>query len=204
MAPRKYDQHLRAETAEETRRRILDAVYERLQQAPSEKVSVDQVARMARVARSTVYLVFGSRAGLFDALARDVFDRGGFEVVIAATMHPDPREHLRGGITGGVRTFAAHRDVFRALHSMSALDPDALGGAIQQLEERRAAGMAYLAGRLDEHGLLRREVTPEVAADMLWVLTSFDSFDLLYTGRGLSADETADELATMAERTLLA
>jgi AcrR family transcriptional regulator len=203
MAPRKYEQHLRAEAAEETRRRILDAVYERLQEAPSQKVSLDQIARMAEVARSTVYLVFGSRAGLFDSLARDLLERGGFERVVAATMHPDAREHLRGGITGGVHTFAAHRDVLRALYSMGELDPDAMGGAIQRWERRRADGMAYLAERLVEQDLLRPGVTARAAADRIWLITSFDAFDLLYTGRGLSADQVAGELVAMAERAVL-
>ena len=61
MGTRKYEQRLRAEAAEETRRRILDAVYERLRVAPAQPVSIEQVARTARVARSTVYLIFGSR-----------------------------------------------------------------------------------------------------------------------------------------------
>ncbi len=50
-----------------TRRRILDALGERLQEAPTEPVSVDEIATRAEVPRSTIYLVFGSRSGLFDA-----------------------------------------------------------------------------------------------------------------------------------------
>ena len=37
---------------------------------------------------------------------------------------------------------------------------------------------------------------------MLWVLTCFDGFDLLYTDRGLPVDEVVDVLLTTAERTL--
>ena len=74
---RKYEQQLRAESAEETRRRILDAVARRLREAPTEPVSLDQVAKLARVARSTIYLIFGSRAGLFDAFTEDLADRTG-------------------------------------------------------------------------------------------------------------------------------
>jgi AcrR family transcriptional regulator len=91
MGTRKYEQRLRAETAEETRRHILDAVYERLRAAPAQPVSVEQVARTARVARSTVYLIFGSRAGLFDAVAKDLMERGGFDRVVTAVAHPDAR-----------------------------------------------------------------------------------------------------------------
>lgn len=202
MAARKYEQQLRAETAVQTRRRILEAVYERLREAPSEPVSIDRVARMARVARSTVYLVFGSRAGLFDAIGADLLERGGFDRLLRAAEHPDAREGLRGAILAGGQLDASHRDVLRVLHSMALLDAEAVGGAIQRMEESRARGMTYCAERLAEQGFLRTDVTPAEAANVLWLLTSFDSFDLLYTGRALSVEEVSETLITIAERTL--
>jgi AcrR family transcriptional regulator len=204
MATRRYEQRLRAQTAEETRRRILDALYDQLREAPARPVSIDAVARSAGVARSTVYVIFGSRAGLFDAFAADVLERGGFQRVIDAVADPDPRVHLRDGIAGGVHTFAAHRDVIRVLVSMAELDAEAVGGAMQRMEERRAKGMMRLARRLRRSGLLRADVTVKQAADRLWVLTSFDAFDLLFSGRGLSADAVARALVDMAEHGLLA
>jgi AcrR family transcriptional regulator len=200
---RRYEQRLRAQTAKETRRRVLDAVYEQLREAPAQPVSVDRIARTAGVARSTVYVIFGSRAGLFDAFAADLLERGGFRRVIDAVADPDPRVTLRDGITGGVHTFAAHRDVFRALVSMAELDPDAVGGAMQRSEQRRAQGMMQLARRLARRGLLREGLTAKRAADRLWVLTSFDGFDLLYSGRGLSADEVARVLVDIGEHSVL-
>jgi AcrR family transcriptional regulator len=204
MPTRRYEQRLRAQTAGETRRRVLDALYDRLREAPAEPVSVDRIARTAGVARSTVYVIFGSRAGLFDAFAADLLESGGFHRVLDAVADPDPRVSLREGIPGGVHTFAAHRDVYRALISMAALDPDAAGGAMQRSEQRRAKGMMRLARRLARHGLLREGLTAKKAADQLWVLTSFDAFDLLYTGRGLSANEVGRVLVDIAERSVLA
>jgi AcrR family transcriptional regulator len=204
MATRRYEQRRRAQTAEETRRRVLEAVYEQLREAPAQPVSVDRIARTAEVARSTVYVIFGSRAGLFDAFAADLLERGGFHRVLDAIADPDPRVTVREGIAGGVHTFAAHRDVFRALVSMAALDPDAVGGAMRRSEQRRAKGMTSLARRLATHGLLRDGLTAKKAADRLWVLTSFDAFDLLYDGRGQSANEVARALVDMAERGVLA
>jgi AcrR family transcriptional regulator len=200
MATRKYEQRLRAEAAEETRRRILDAVHERLREAPTQPVSVDQLARAARVARSTVYLIFGSRAGLFDAVATDLLQRGGFERVLTAVAHPDAREHLRGGIRAGVEVYAVYRDVHRVLFSTATLDPEATGGAMHRSDERRAGGMAYLAQRLAEQGLLRPDVTVDDAAHILYLITSFDAFDQLYTGRGLPVDDVARLLVATAER----
>jgi AcrR family transcriptional regulator len=204
MPTRKYEQGLRAEAAEETRRRILEALYERLRAEPSRPVSVDEVARLARVARSTVYLAFGSRAGLFDALAADLFRSGEFAVVEQASASPDARERLRGGVTGGSRMFAAHRDVFRVLYSMAQLDPDSVGGAVQRLEELRAKGMAKLAGDLAGQDLLRPGVDVERATEILWLLSSFDVFDVLYSGRGLTLEDVIETLQAMAERTLYA
>ena len=203
VATRKYQQRLRAESAEATRRRILDAVAQRLREAPTEPLSLDQVARLAKVARSTIYLVFGSRAGLLRAFGDDLFERGGLADLTQAVAHPDAREHLRGGLRAGMQLYVEDRDVYRVLFSMSQLDPDADEGTIERKEENRAGGMTYLAGRLADQDLLLPHVTVTDAADLLWVLTSFESFDLLYTGRGLDIDQVVDLLAKTAERALL-
>ena len=202
MSPRRYDQRLRAEAAEETRKRILDALYGRLRERPSQPVSVEEIAQLARVARSTVYLIFGSRAGLYDALAAELFRSGEFALVEAAAANPDGRESLRDGLLGGARMFAAHRDVFRVLYSMAQLDANAVGGAVQRLEAGRSDGMYRLAERLAGQDLLRPDITAEDAAHVLWLLTSFDGFDVLFTGRGLSLEAVVDVLTAMAERSL--
>lgn len=199
---RKYDQRRRAEAAEATRERILDALEARLREAPTGPVSVDEVARRAGVARSTVYLVFGSRAGLFDALVTEVWARAGLSELTDAVAHPDAREHLRGGMRAACEMLANVRDVAVALHAMSALDPESVGGAIVRQEERRWGGMQHLARRLHEQGDLREDVSAENAADVLWMLASFETFDSLYTGRGLSAKAVAQLLSDTAERTL--
>lgn len=143
------------------------------------------------------------RAGLFDALRRDLADRGGYERLIEATRDPDPRVTLREGFRRTVEMYAADRDVFRALHSMAQLDPDAFAGAVGRKDEERTGGMAGLAMRLKKKGHLREGVSARFAADLLWVLTSFDAFDLLYTGRGLGVEAIANLQIETAERTLL-
>jgi AcrR family transcriptional regulator len=200
---RRYEQRLRAQAAQDTRRRILDAVAQRLREAPSQPVGLDRIARMAEVSRSTIYLVFGSRAGLFDALGEAVFERGAYGRLLEAVADPDPRESLRRGIRSTVEMYAADRDVARALFSMSQLDAEAVGGVIARMDANRTRGMRRLARRLAKAGALREDVAPARAADLLWVLTSFDSFDLLH-GRGLAPGAIADLLIATAERSLLA
>ena len=199
---RKYEQQLRAETAEETRRRILDAVAQRLREAPTEPVSLDQVAKLARVARSTIYLIFGSRAGLFDAFTEDLAERTGLVHLTEAVANPDARQHLREGIAAGSRMFAQDLVVYRVLFSMNHIDPASLGGAVERMEQRRAGGMAFVARRLGEASVLRDDVTVKQAEDLLWVLCGFDTFDALYTARGKSLEEAIEAIVWTAEHAL--
>lgn len=202
MGQRRYEQRARAATAEQTRRRILDAVYARLRAAPGEAVNLDAVARAARVARSTVYAVFGSRAGLFQAFGVDLLARAGFDRVVAAVAVPDVRASLRVSLRATVEIYVAERDVLRALHAMALLDPDAYAGALEPADRDRAGGMVHLARRLAEAGELRPDVDEAEAADLLWLITGFDAFDVLFTQRELPPDKVAARLTAIAERAL--
>ena len=62
--------------------------------------------------------------------------------------------------------------------------------------------MAHLARRLAEDGVLRPDLTVRAAADILWVICSFDALDLLLTGRKLSLARATATLIDMAERSL--
>jgi AcrR family transcriptional regulator len=200
VTTRRYEQKLRASAAEETRQRILDAMRDRLRAAPSEPVSVEKVAQDAGVARSTIYLVFGSRAGLFEALGHHLLERAGFHRIVDAVGLPDAREALRASLRAAVEVYADERDVARALSSMAQLDPDAVGGAFDVFDHGRAEGLLHLATRLREQGELLPGLTPAEAADCLWVITSFDTFDQLYTGRRLPREVVAERLVGLAER----
>jgi AcrR family transcriptional regulator len=203
VSTRRYHQRARAEEAERTRRRIVDAALERLRDAPAEPLSMERIATMAGVARSTVYAIFGSRAGLFDAVGVELRERGGYDRLVEASHHPDAREALRGGVRAASEMLASGRDSYRTLHSMAKLDPEAVGGAVHRWEEERAAAMTRIARQLDEQGALRAGVGVEEANDVLWMLSSFESFDLLYTGRGLPLDTVVERLTETAERALM-
>ena len=63
--------------------------------------------------------------------------------------------------------------------------------------------MARIAAQLHEQGQLRPGVSAEEANDVLWVITSFETFDLLYSGRGLPLDAVVERLTEIAERALM-
>lgn len=202
VTTRKYEQRLRAKAALDTRQRILDAMATQLGSTPTEPLSLDKVAEVAEVARSTIYTVFGSRAGLFEAFTTDLWERSGLTELTTAIEVPDAREHLRGGIRAACRMYAGNPAVYRVLFAMSRVDPDSLAGAVDEKERNRSGGMAHLARRLSDQGALRAHISPSYAADLLWMLCSFEAFDLLHTGRGMSVEDAANALADSAERTL--
>ncbi len=201
MDKRQYVQKARAESTDATRRRILDVARATLERGPLGALRVDEVARQAGVARSTVYVLFGSRSGLFDALARYLRDEAGFETLIAASRLPDAMENLRASQRAAVNVYAQMPDLARALFTLGAIDPDAVA-AVAAIEDGRRPGMAYLAGALRAQGYLRDDVSVEEATDILTVITSFQSFDELFTGSGLPAETVADRLLAMSTRSI--
>ncbi len=198
---RAYTQSLRAEAAMETRHRILEVTREGFARAPIENPGLEEVAKRARVARSTIYKIFGSRQGLMVALAEDLLRRVGFDQLGRAFRNPDPRAALETSLREGVRLYAEEHDVARAIVTLAALDPD-VAHAAARFDFGRKEGMADLARRLDAAGELRPDVSQAEAADVLWVVTSLATFTQLYQQRGLSVDETAARLIAMATRTI--
>jgi AcrR family transcriptional regulator len=200
VSPRKYQQTRRAEQTAETRSRVIDVVIDQLRKGPGRPLTLEQVARDTGVARSTIYLIFGSRDGLIAAVAKEITKRSGVIGIVEATRDPDPRQSLRRGIKAGVAMYAADREVFRALGALAKLDPGTLGAADPLRDRVRIVGMQELARRLAAAGELRDDVSEAEAVDLLWVLTGFDAFDLLFTGRGLPPDDVTGRLVAMAER----
>ena len=201
MDKRQYVQRVRAEAADATRRRILDAARATLERGPSGALRVDEVARSAGVSRSTVYLLYGSRAGLFDALARHLRLEAGFDELIREFRRPDALEAMRGSQRAAVRMYAKMPELARAMFTMAAVDPDAVA-AIRAIEDGRRPGQAEIARRLAEQGYLRDGVDIDEATDILTVITSFQAFDELFSGSGLPAEVVADRLVAMAERSI--
>jgi AcrR family transcriptional regulator len=202
MDKRRYVQRRRAESAAQTRERILTAARDSLRNGPIGAVRVDEIAREAGVARSTIYVLFGSRAGLFDALAVDLLERAGFDRLGAAFRLTDAREALFESFGVAAEIYASEPDLTRSILTLAATDPDA-AAAVRRFEHGRWPGMVALARRLQAQAHLRANVQRTEAAQILWVLTSFGTFDQLFRERGLSAAATAERLGTIAERTLL-
>jgi AcrR family transcriptional regulator len=198
---RGYQQKARAESAADTRRRIIDVTRELLAREKLENVSLPEIASKAEVARSTVYTIFGSREGLMVAVAEDLLERGGFVRIGQALRGPDVVRAFEISIDVAMELYSQEEAVSQALLSLSAVDRDA-SSAAARLNFGRANGMRRLAERMQEQGVLREDVTVEEAADILWIITSFETYAQLRRGRGLTPRQVGERLLGITRRSL--
>src|SRR5262249_17393513 len=118
---RAYRQQIRADAAAATRQRIIDVTRECLMKGPLENVGLPEIARRAGVARSTIYIAFGSREGLMVAVAEDLLRRGGFERIGQALANPDAVAAMEASLREGARFYAEEQAVGRAMFAAAAL-----------------------------------------------------------------------------------
>ncbi len=85
--PRPYRQVARAAASQDTRRRILGAFADALQQRWMDEITLDDVAETAGTTRQTVIRLFGGKEGLLTAVAEQI----GQEVAIRRSLPPGPR-----------------------------------------------------------------------------------------------------------------
>jgi AcrR family transcriptional regulator len=175
MSPRPYRLGKREEAIGEGRRRILDAARELLRvSAAYPGFTVDAVARRADVARATVYYQFGSKTGLLEAVCDDLAEAGGMADLARVFTSPAPDAAIRDLITAFAGFWAADRVVMRRLRALAALDPD-VGAVIAARDQRRREGLTVLVARLPAG----TGPVAEQAVQMLYALTSFETFDTL-------------------------
>ena len=113
--------------------------------------NLSEVAELARVVRSTIYTVFGSREGLLRAVVQDMSERGGWQRMREAFRDPDAWQAVRRNIEEGTRMAASEHSVVLAITVLAAVDPDAAVVAAE-MDDVRLRGLRSLAGRLGEQG----------------------------------------------------
>jgi AcrR family transcriptional regulator len=201
MSPRPYRLGQRQAATEQTRARIIAAARELLVAHEGfSGFTIDAIARQAGVARMTVYYQFGSKLGLLEALFDDLAAHGQMQQLAAAFQQPDPVVALAEYIAVFGRFWTSDRQVIRRLHGLAALDPEVEQG-LRAREERRRGGLGVLVRRLaEQQGRPAPEALDDAVA-ILFMLTSFESFDAL-AGATRSPEEIAPVIQRVARAAL--
>lgn len=203
MSPRPYRLGKRQADVEDTRDRIIAAARELFGKTGFYSVSLDDVAKTAGVARATVYYQFESKSGLLDAVVASIIQRVGPERAQRAREHADAAMGVRLYVQEVVAFLATEDVLLRNLYGLAAIDPEA-SRVLEQYEGLRKDVLAWLVKRLADQGKLRRGVSQKHAVDMLWMLTSFRSFDQLYSRSEISVRAAGMLLSDLAACAVLA
>jgi AcrR family transcriptional regulator len=188
---RTYNGALRAEQAQMTRRRILDAARRVLVSGTYSSVTMHDIAKEAGVAYQTVYAIFGTKLRLAQSLIEVGFPHIENALKqIDADVHADPLR-LSKDPELGLRTSAR---VSRLIYELCADllrfmresgDPGLLA-LYRDGEERRLKSMIQLGvpKMLERSGRLRAGISASEAVAVIWSLSGPDQYTQLVFERG--------------------
>lgn len=195
---RAYRSVRRAEQAEETRRRILDAARKVFIAKSYAGTTMAQVAAEAGTAVETIYAAFGTKAELLASAVRALLVVDGkaphqTDDAEAVRREPDPREHVRKFAASIARLLAGVSPIFDVVASARS-EPE-IGALYRRMQKARFENLRAMIGWLDEKRGLRRGLDPDTAAETVWALASPELYRLLTHERGWSRQRYATWLA---------
>ena len=185
---RRYVAPRRAESADDTRSRILAAATALFGRKGIDKVTIADIGSRAGVATSTVYAIYKSKDGLLRALVRRSLFGPDFESAQAVLQ----------GIADPVRLIELTSHVARAIYQAESSDlglvrhasgfSPALRRIEQEFEQLRFTMQAERVRLLFASGKAREGLTPDEAHRILWMYTSRDIYRMLVHEGGWTAD----------------
>jgi AcrR family transcriptional regulator len=181
---RSYSSQLRAQSAEETRARILDAALALFGDEGVDQVTVAQIGERAQVAASTVYAVFKSKAGILRALMERALFGERFRLaqqVLAGVTDPVALIGLTAEVACAIYE-SEDRDL-GLLRNISGFSP-LLRDVEQEFEALRYQMQEQRVLALFAAGKARPGLSVDEARRILWMYTSREIYRMLVCDGG--------------------
>ena len=191
---RPYDSSRRQELARQNRQSILDAARDLFLSQGYVATTIAEIATTAGVSVETIYKAIGNKA----AVAKAVFD-----VAVVGDVEPIPmfeRPEIKAvnaepNAGKKLEMFFSHYPTRRArtgpielvLRDAAATDP-AAAVVLKQVRDELLRGMRMFATDLTGGRGIRRGLSVEQIADILYAYVSVEMYELLVLGRGWSLD----------------
>ena len=192
---RAYRSEARTQSAEHTRRRILNAAAYLFGRRGIDRVTIDEVGRRADVAASTVYAVYKSKDGILRALMERSLFGGQFQraqALIAGVSDPVRLIELTANVARAVYESESHD--LGLLRRASGFSP-ALLKMEQEFERIRYDMQGVRLRALFSARRARRGLSLEEARRILWMYTSRDVYRMLVQESGWTPDRYQEWLS---------
>lgn len=188
----------------DTRGRLLQLAWDKIAAQGTASLSLVDLAREAGVSRQTLYLQFGSRAGLLLAMVDHRDAQSGVGQRLAQSRQSLPgaeafERYLRVWLDYLPQVFP----VARALAAGDASgDHDAQAAWDSRVKLLRG-GFLQVTRALQQAGALRPGWTPEAAADWVFTMTHVDTWQRLVVEAGWKPRHAVDRIVATLRETLL-
>jgi AcrR family transcriptional regulator len=186
---RKYRSGQRAQSAEATRARVLNAARILFIRRGIDKVTIAQIAEKAKVAGSTIYALYKSKEGLLRALMRAALFGPRFQAAQAQLA----------GISDPVRLIALSANVARAIYEAESAELGLMRGASafspalrkleQEFEKIRFDMQEERMKLLFASKMAKPGIDYAGARRLLWMYTSRDIYRMLVHESGWTPDQ---------------
>lgn len=176
---RAYSLGKRLEISGRKREKILRVARAQLVSGGFLNLTLDGLARKSGVTRQTIHNLFGTKAGVLEALFDRLAVAGGMQQMREVMQKRDPQALLRGFAKVFTGFWSKDRVFIRRVHGLAAIDPE-LGKAVAGRNQRRLLAATRIVERLGATEIKAR-------AGLLWALTSFEFFDQLAEVAGSEA-----------------
>ena len=188
----------------DTRVRILGVASTMIREQGNAAISLVDVARRASVSRQTLYLQFGSRAGLLLAIVEDLDHRSGFPQRMASLRGSmAPRQALPHYVRAWFDYIPTVFPVARALSAAATSGDEDARVAWESRMQMLRGGYLMMMNGLRATGALRHDWTPEQAADWMFSLTHVDTWQHLVVEGHWKPAEAAERIVAALLATLL-
>ena len=168
---RPYELGKRLEQMEESRAAILRAARSQLEANGYRHLTMGWLAAESGVTRQTIHNLFGTKAGVLEALFDLIALDGGMESMRNVMTQPSTDAMLEGFVEVFCRFWSSNRMLLRRIHGIGAIDPE-FGTVIEARNARRYGAARRIVSRMGGGDLMER-------ASALTALTSFEFFDAL-------------------------
>ena len=204
---RSYDAHGRLEQAQRNREIIIEVARRAFMERGYPATTIHAVAQLAGVSVETIYKGFGGKSGLVRAIYQRGLAGPGDKPApersdAMSAREVDPRAIIRhwGALAAEVSPLVS--PILLLVRSAATTDPE-LAKLLCESDDQRLTRMRQNARVLADRRFLRKGVTVERAAEIMWAYTSPELYDLFIIRRGWTPQRFGEFVASALTAALL-
>jgi len=192
--------------SEETRAAILNAAWALMAEKSKLDVGQAEIAAAAGVSRQTVFLAFGSRAGLLKEMARNKDAQSDHinRMLAIARAKPFGRADFERLMDVWLDYLELIYPVGILLDAAALTDAEAAAAWDDRMKDTFLTRLKLTFGRLAAQGELAGELEPDRAAELFWSLVHPTAWRLLVVECGWSPDAFRKSRREIVRRVILA